>query len=305
MMISNRLASIAPLIFVTVWSTGWLVAAAVGDQADPLWFLTIRFFLVACILGLIVAFTGNARRPLPANLRAASIISGFFVHVVYLGGIFWAIDAGLHPAVSGVIAIVQPVTTVVIARLAKGERLGLRRCIGITIAIAALILNFTELYNTTDSKVLIWPVIMNISAMVAIAWGTYYAANKGLTSTPDYFWQIPLWQFSSASIFMLLLSVGMTFLGKGGFEFQVSLGSIIALAWSVIGMSLGATSLWWFINKNNAQVDASTLIFLIPPLVALEAAMVAFFFGDNNPLSQVQWLAIILESWLGKFGQVV
>ena len=80
----------APLLFVLIWSTGWIVARYAADYADPLTFLCFRFGAAGLlVLGLALV----ARAPFPKTRRdwAHALIAGVFLHGIYLGGVWWAI----------------------------------------------------------------------------------------------------------------------------------------------------------------------------------------------------------------------
>lgn len=58
----NRLDGIAPLLFVGIWATGFVLARFVGPYAEPLAFLTLRFALSAVVFALL-ALAAGARGP--------------------------------------------------------------------------------------------------------------------------------------------------------------------------------------------------------------------------------------------------
>ncbi len=80
------------MLFVLLWSTGFIGAKFGLPDAEPLTFLTVRYIAVLALMGAIVWFT---RAPWPRTpLEYLHIgISGLLVHAVYLGGVFTAIAA--------------------------------------------------------------------------------------------------------------------------------------------------------------------------------------------------------------------
>src|SRR5579862_2739982 len=99
-----------PGVFVVLWSTGFVGAKFGVPYAGPATFLTLRFVIVAAILGAVALIT---RAPWPR--RGAEllhvIIAGLLLQGVYLGGVFAAIAQGVEAGVSALIVGVQPLLT--------------------------------------------------------------------------------------------------------------------------------------------------------------------------------------------------
>src|SRR5580658_5500753 len=83
----------APLLFVLIWSTGWIVARYSADYADPLTFLCFRFG-VAGLLLLGIAVASGAPFPRTPRQWLDALVCGVFLRAIYLGGVWWAIRAG-------------------------------------------------------------------------------------------------------------------------------------------------------------------------------------------------------------------
>jgi drug/metabolite transporter (DMT)-like permease len=86
----------APLLFVLVWSTGWIVARYSADYADPLTFLCFRFGSAGALL-LALSVAAGAAFPRTGRDWLHALISGVFLHAIYLGGVWWAIRQGCPP----------------------------------------------------------------------------------------------------------------------------------------------------------------------------------------------------------------
>ena len=49
----------APLVFVLIWSTGWIVAGYAAPHADPLTFLCVRYACAAVLVGVSMIIFGR------------------------------------------------------------------------------------------------------------------------------------------------------------------------------------------------------------------------------------------------------
>src|ERR1700732_2258509 len=82
-----------PLLFIAVWSTGFIIARAAAPHADLQLFLFLRFLASAIILG-IVAAASKAAWP-SGRHRAAHVMVGALMLGVYLTCSYWAVSQGL------------------------------------------------------------------------------------------------------------------------------------------------------------------------------------------------------------------
>ena len=134
----QRFASIAPWLFVFLWSTGFIVARYATDDADPLSFLAARLFIAALVLGAIASVSGAPRPSLSQSKW--SIVVGFGIHATYLGGVFIAIDLGLPSGVGALVGGLHPVITAVAGGALLGERLSPRQWFGVILGFSGVVL---------------------------------------------------------------------------------------------------------------------------------------------------------------------
>ena len=74
-----------PLLFVVIWSTGFVVAKFGLPYAPPLTFLVIRF---AGVLMLLVPIVLVLRAPWPRGQMRHIAFAGILVQAGYLGGVW-------------------------------------------------------------------------------------------------------------------------------------------------------------------------------------------------------------------------
>ncbi|MCB1455586.1 MAG: EamA family transporter, partial [Nitratireductor sp.] len=103
------MAQAAPVIFVLLWSTGFIGAKLGLPHAEPFTFLTIRMLITLAILAPVaLVFV----RPLPGMTPLLhSAVTGVLVHGCYLGGVFYAIGHGMPAGVSALVVALQPLLT--------------------------------------------------------------------------------------------------------------------------------------------------------------------------------------------------
>lgn len=257
-----------PLLFVALWSTGFIGARLGLPHIEPLTFLTIRYLLV---LALMVAIALFARAPWPATPRAWVHIgmAGLLVHGVYLGGVFIAIRHGLPAGVASLVVGVQPLLTAVGAGWLLGTRVSARQWLGLVLGFAGVTL---VVLGKLGSEFSAWALVPAVVALFGITAGTLYQKRY----CPAFDWRTgAVAQFLPTAILTGLAAMALE---TGRIEWTGEL--VFALGWLVLVLSVGAVSLLnWLIRHSNA-VDVASLFYLVPPCTALFAW---WLFGSTFP----------------------
>ncbi|WFU07858.1 DMT family transporter [Rhizobium sp. CB3090] len=265
------LDTFAPAIFVFLWSTGWIVAKYATMHAGPFTFLLIRYSLSALAFVLFCAFTG-ARWPRDWSSVFRAIYSGMFLHGFYLGGLWWAIATGVPAGISGIIAALQPLMTAMAAPYLVGERLQPAQRLGLLLGFMGIAIAISPKLLASDTANL-WqsaiPLGVNLLSMVSVTYGTLY--QKRHLQTGDLR-TIATLQYVGAII--VTAPLALTF---EDLHFDGTHEAFFSLGWSVFGLSMGAVGLLLYLIRRGQVSRAASLIYLMPPAVAIEAAIV---FGE-------------------------
>ena len=104
----------APVVFVLLWSTGFVGAKYGLPYAEPFTFLALRLGLAGALLAVLALLTRSAPPATRAQAGSAAV-AGLLLHAGYLGGVFFAISRGLPASVAAVVVSLQPVLTAALA----------------------------------------------------------------------------------------------------------------------------------------------------------------------------------------------
>jgi drug/metabolite transporter (DMT)-like permease len=277
----NIFLKFAPLFFVLIWSTGWIVGKFASLVGEPLSFLAWRFFFAILVMGLILIFM---RVPVKVSKRILfhALISGVLIHTIYLGGVWWAIAHGIPTPVSGVIAAVQPILTAILAPLLLSEKLTLKQMIGVFIGFTGILIVLSpKLAGVSDLSSVIYPLVINLIAMVSVTFGTIYQKKylQGIDLRTGAFWQY---------IGALLVILPFAFAFES-FAITWNMTAVLTLLWSVLMLSIGAVGLLLYLIQKGEVSRSAMLIFLIPPTTALEAWLI---FGEGLSPLQIGGMVI-------------
>ena len=274
---------LAPAIFVLLWSTGWVVAKFGAIVSEPLTFLSIRY-VVAAILFAGLCVVSRVSWPRDTRTILHAIISGAFLHGIYLGAVWWAIGEGVPAALSSIIAALQPLMTALAAPFFIGERLNGRQKAGLCLGFLGVMLAvLPKFFGHGAAEIPTLAIIINMLGMAAVTYGTIY--QKQHLQSGDIR-AIATLQYVGA----LLVTVPFA-LTLESLHVDVGFAFVALLAWSVLGISMGAILLLLYLLRRGQVSRAASLIYLVPPIAALQAAAI---FGEELTVPMILGTAIVV-----------
>lgn len=251
-----------PMLFVLIWSTGFVVAKFGLPYAPPLTFLLIRFAgVIAALFPLVLLM----HAPWPAGHVRHIAVAGILLHAGYLGGVWVAIGLGMPAGLSALIVGLQPVLTAFAAPLV-GETVRGRQWIGLVLGVCGVGL---VVANKISLIGLSWEsILLCVFALLSITAGTLY--QKRYCATFDLRTGT-LIQFSASLLVLLPLAVLFEDLTPTFDSVQWTPQFIGALLWSVFALSIGAIFLLFALIRRSAATQVTSLMYLTPPTTAVMA----------------------------------
>jgi drug/metabolite transporter (DMT)-like permease len=256
----------APVLFVLLWSTGFIGARYGLPYIEPLTFLAVRMAFVVLVMAAI-AIIGRARVPNAREVQHA-LVAGSLVHGLYLGGVFTAISQGIPAGISALIPGLQPILTSTIANRFMGERVTGIQWFGLVLGLLGVVLVMHDREIILAGSLLGW--IASFLSLIGITLGTLY--QKRYCGAID--WRTGnLVQYIGAAVLFAL----------GAFAFETreihwSGELIFALAWLVLVLSIAAVGLMYWLIRRSAATGFASLFYLVPAVTALFAFLL---FGER------------------------
>ncbi len=267
-----------PVLFVLLWSTGFLGARLALPHAEPFTILGIRMAIAA---GLLLAFALATRAPWPRSRAEAGhiVIAGLLVHAVYLGGVFSAIDAGLSAGIAALIVGMQPLLTAAVAGGLLGERVTARQWLGFVLGLAGVALVVAG--KLAAGTITPFGIACTLLALLGITVGTLY--QKRFCAHMDLRSGGVIQYAASGAVFLAMAAAFETM--------QVAwTGELVfALAWLVLVLSVGAVGLLYTLIRRGAVARVSSLFYLTPPVTAVLAYLL---FGEALGVPALTGMAI-------------
>lgn len=269
---------LSPLVFVLIWSTGFIAAKYSMQNADPFVFLSLRFALTAVALVPIIYLF---RATLPRNIWSYrhDMMTGVLLHCCYLGFVFWPIKEGMPSGIVAIIIGIQPILTMVLASLFIGESFTAKKLIGLAIGfvgVAIVILGKFGLGLIDDNGLGLIPIGMCLFSLLSTSSSIIY--QKKFCDQSHLLTGV-LMQYVAATIATALFALVL----NESWQIAWSSSFAIALTWQVFGLSIGGVVLLMSIIKLGEASRISSMFYLVPPLVVVEAH---YLFGETlSPIS--------------------
>ena len=259
MRLTNLAIAAAPVLFVLLWSTGFIGARFGLPYIEPMTFLAVRMAFVVVIMALI-AVIGGAKWPSRAEI-GHSIVIGVLMHGLYLGGVFVAISQGVPAGVSALIPGLQPILTSVIANHFMGETVSRQQWFGLGLGLVGVALVLHDRQMIAEGSVLGW--VASVVSLVGVTVGALY--QKRHSGNID--WRTGnVFQYGG----VVVLYWGAAF----AFETRVIHWNgelIFAIAWLVLVLSIAAVGLMYWLIRRSAATGFASLFYLVPAVTALMA----------------------------------
>jgi drug/metabolite transporter (DMT)-like permease len=278
-------AQAAPMVFVFLWSTGFIGARYGLPYSEPFTYLALRMVIATA---LMVGFAVALRSGWPTSFRNAGhiAVSGLLLHAGYLGGVFFAIDRGMPAGISALIVGLQPILTAVIAIALLRENVYGRQWVGLVMGFGGVAIVVTEQMRANGGDDTDSAVAANIAILIALL-----CATAGTIYQKRYNASMPLASGTAIQYGVTGLVIGLLAVTTESMRIEWTTVFVFALSWQVIVLSLGAISLLMILIRQNSVSRLSSYLYLVPPLTAIEAYLL---FDERLSLAAIGGMALVV-----------
>jgi drug/metabolite transporter (DMT)-like permease len=271
-----------PVVFVLIWSTGFIVARFVVPNAPPLTFLSMRYALSALCFALWIGVT-RAAWPVGRAQWLHLGVTGVLLHAAYMGGVWVAVKAGMGAGVVALLVGLQPMLTAIwISRGPGAHRqhaVSRRQWLGLALGLFGLALVVWR--KLGSGEITAWNLAMAGVALFGITAGTLY--QKRFVAPCDVRTANTV-QLLAA----LIVSLPFAFLESGTIPWDQT--HVLAMVWSVLGLTLAGTSLLYMLIQQGALTRVTGLLYLVPPVTAVLAWAL---FGESLTALMLLGMALV------------
>jgi drug/metabolite transporter (DMT)-like permease len=255
----DALVRAMPAVFVVIWSTGFIVARYGMPHAPPMKFLALRYALsVACFVVWALA-AGIALLPRERGQVKHLAVTGILMHAGYLGGVWAAVKLGMGAGLAALLVGLQPVLTAAWVS-SRGGAISARQWAGLALGFGGLALVVWQKLGVGEINGANF--LLAVGALLSITAGTIYQKHY---VAPCDVRTAGLVQLCAAFAVTLPLAL----LETEAMRWNGELAG--AMAWSVLALTLGGSSLLYLLIHRGAATAVSSLMYLVPPCTAVLA----------------------------------
>jgi drug/metabolite transporter (DMT)-like permease len=248
-----------PWVFVFLWSTGFVGAKFTVQYSEPFHLLFWRGAL-SCVAFWLLAKMMRVRFP-SAKGAVKQMLVGLFLHALFLGGCFSAMDQGIPSGVVALITGLQPVLTAILVSTIHRTHLSPMKWLGIVIGFLGVYFVLSPDHQ---------PVSFNALGLVFAAAGlcgvTLGALLQKSIRADGHLVSATFYQYVALTVSMGVLSYCFE---EKGVEWNMPF--TLGLVWLVLGVSVTAVLLLMYMIQNGEATKVATYFYLVPVLTAIEA----------------------------------
>jgi drug/metabolite transporter (DMT)-like permease len=257
---AGRVAAVAlPIVFVPVWSSGYIAGTIGARSGASLALVAWRFLVAVVVLGTIALVT---RAPWPTGPRIYLhlLVTGVLLQTVQLGGVFLGLGHGVPAGLSALILGVCPLIVAGVAVPMFAERLSVRQWIGLGIGLTGVLISVSEKLSGGGRLI---GYGLTCLALAGLAAGTLYQKRFGHSVDLRTGTTV---QLAGATVTSFPLAAA-----HGGLHLPLTASALGSLAWLAVVNSIGALILLFVLLRRTSGGAATSLLYLVPPVTALLA----------------------------------
>lgn len=269
------------ILFILLWSTGFIVAKIGLRHADPFTFILIRMGIAIIIMG-IFAFVMKARWPIQLKTVWHLAVAGILIHAVYLGASWSAIAQQVPVGIVAIIAGLQPLVTSILAGPMLGEKTTQRQWIGLLVGFLGI---FIIVEPRLQAAIISFQgIALAVLALLGITLGTLY--QKRFCQNVD----LRAGQVIQLIAASLVIWPWVYIMHERPVEWADEF--IFSLFWmSIVLSGVAITLLTWLLYRAPAA-SVAVLFYVTPPLATVYAY---FILGENLGWLGISGMAITLS----------
>ncbi|WP_214413325.1 DMT family transporter [Sphaerisporangium fuscum] len=248
-----------PVVFVLIWSSGYLAGTIGARSGASMALLAWRFVIATAVVGIVALLT---RAPWPREPRVYLhlLVTGVLLQTVQLGAVYFGLGQGVPAGLSSLILSACPLIVAAVAVPLFSERLQPRQWAGLALGLAGVAVSLGE--KLSGGGRLTGYAFTGL-ALAGLAAGTLYQKKFGQSV-----------DLRTGTTIQLLGATATTLplaIAHGGLGMPLTVPALGSLAWLAIVNSIGAFTLLFVLLRRRPAGAATSLLYLVPPVTALLA----------------------------------
>ncbi len=270
----------APVLFLLLWSGGYVTAKIALQYAEPMTLLTLRYAWVIMIMAALFLYLKPRLPSRPLDWAHLAIV-GFLLQAVYFGFCYLAFRAGIAVGTLALLFSLQPVLVALVAPRWSGETIRAVQWAGLILGLVGtgIVIAARAAIEIPSIPALTFALL----GLIGIAGAALWEKRFGIEQHPVV---SNLVGYAAGIVVVLPLS----FLLETR-EVTWNWSFTLALAYLVVGNSVIAVGLLLAMIRQGDVSRVSALFFLVPPMAALIAWLVM-----SEEMPGLAWFGMVVAA---------
>ncbi|WP_324172881.1 DMT family transporter [Sulfurimonas sp.] len=252
--------------FVLLYGSGFVFTQFGLENASPMAFLALRFFIAFIIL-LTIAYYLKSSWPKTIKEFLHICIAGSLTVGTFSIGVFLSISYGVSASLNALVIALQPIVVTYFAMKFLGENVSKYVVIGLITGFTGVCLVIIS--SMSFSMTEIFGILFSFVALFGLSFGNLYQKKYCVNMN----------LFSGGAIQTLSSTIlVIPFLFFEDIHMNFNSDFIIALSYMSVGVSIGALSLLYIMIEKGAVSKVSSIFYLMP----VSAVFISWLLFDKN-----------------------
>mgnify|MGYP005989646175 CR=1 FL=1 len=258
--------SFLALAFVLLYGSGFVFTQYGLENASPMAFLTLRFFIAFVIL-IMIAYYLKSSWPKTFKEFLHISIAGSLTVGVFSIGVFLAISYGVSASLTALVIALQPIVVTFLAIKYLNEKINKYVIVGLILGFSGV--SLVLLSSMEFSYAMVSGITFSFVALFGLSFGNLY--QKKFCSNMNLFSGGAIQTLSSTILVLPFLAFEDIHINFNG-DF------IVALIYMTVGVSIGALSLLYIMIEKGAVSKVSSIFYLMP----VSAVFISWLLFDKS-----------------------
>ena len=253
-----RRADVPVLLFVVIWTGGYVVGSVAADAAPPLAVTFWRISIAAAVLGVLGTVRG-ARWPRDPATIATQAGLGVLLFAVQFGGVYIGLGSGMPAGTSALVISCCPLVVVVGQAVLGWERLRPVQWAGAALGMAGVVLALLDRISQPKS---VQPVLWTLLGLAGFALGTVLYQRHQPRGVDTRI-------ISSIQCMAACVVLGPWAMLHGGLAMPLTGRALGATTWLTVVNAIGGPLTYFFLIRTRGATRTSSLLFVVPAVTAI------------------------------------
>ncbi|MCF8304015.1 MAG: DMT family transporter [Bacteroidales bacterium] len=271
--------------FVLFWNSGFIGAEYGLPYAGPFSLLFWRYLGLTAIIFLYLLLSKRFQW-VPWSIAAPNMLVGVLAHGVWLSCVLLALDQEVPAGIVALVVALQPLATGAFSGMVVGEPTPWFRWLGLIIGFIGVTLSVIPRIDFGDAAS-VFGYLIPLGSVIGITAASLIQRKMQVNNSTQHL-PVDLALFYQSLATTLVLAIPAVFAENLAAEWTTEF--IYTMLWLVIGVSLGAYALMWFLIERMDATRVASLFYLGPPVTMLMAWIA---FGDIPAIMDIIGLTVV------------